>query len=510
MTTPNTAPDPVTAEEAEVEAALQAAALGRLEAAREARRSDRRFYTQSDFLYDASQAAYWCLPTRSLLPAVSVNALIPVEHWRIPMREARNGRPPQPVPPARDIARIESGTIVEGSTWLPGAAEVIDDIFATKDGFFPLAGARTYNTYVPGPEIERMTPEAAAAAAAPWIKHVKFLWPEPVEHNFFFDYFAHAVQRPGEKSNSAIVLSGSQGVGKDAALFPVRYGVGEWNCRNIGPDDILSNDNSWAQCVILTVDEVRPMHEDHKATTMYDAMKALITTPPTTIPIKEKYEKRRYIANILRLVMTTNDRLSLYIPPEDRRIMMLHTEVRSGWHLDADPGYYKRLFDWMLNGGCAAVAAYLATRDISEYQPQGEVPKTEAWHEIAQRWEAPEDEVTQALDILGRPEVVLSSELQEQTFDGVEELRRLMKGRGFVFRMQQAGYRLVPLPKGKEDWFAQANGYRVKSRKAYVREDSKLRRNDAVEAVEARIKARAEAGAAGLKAPKPDHLKAVT
>lgn len=474
-------------------------------AARVAAESPRKTYKPSDFLFDASLERYWCVPNASIHNPVSVNALIPMEFWRMPMAEGR-GRPPAPVKPSLDIARIENNTVVESSTWLPGSPRIIQDMIVSAEGFFPVTGARAFNTYraPPAPNVE------LADRAGPWVAHVKKLWPEPEEHNYFFDYCAHMVQRPEEKCNAAILVSGKQGIGKDAALLPLRDAVGSWNTRNVTPDELLERFNPWVETLMLTVDEVRPTSDDHRATGMYDALKTLITTPPNTLALEQKLMPVRYVANVMRIFLTTNDRLAMYIPPEDRRLMVLHSELPQNWHLAADDvGYFDKLFAWLHTGGAGAVAGWLAARDISQFQPKGQVPKTGTWAEIAQRWDAPEDELTQALDMLGEPDCVLGSELSEQLFDGVEVLRKMMRGRGFVFRMQQAGYKAVALPPGKAHWLQFHEGYRVKTSKAYVKEALGMTIAEARNLVQERLSLRAKAGAAGAVPRAREHVVAI-
>lgn len=453
----------------------------------------RKTYRHTDFLYDTSQGFFWCRPTASLIAAPAVNAMVPVEHWRLPRANLETGRQPPPIPPAKDIMRIEAGTVVEGSTWLPGAGDMVEDIFASNEGFFPIKGVRMFNTFRPGPVAD----VSLAANALPWVEHIKRLWPEPAEHEYFFDYCAHMIQKPQEKSNSALIISGKQGIGKDAALLPLRSAIGEWNCRNISPDNLLQPFNPWVECVMLTIDEVRPMNDDHRATSLYDTLKTLTATPPNTLALNQKGMKVRYIANVLRIFATTNDRLALYIPPEDRRMMVLHSDLPQHWHRETDPDYFLKFFRWLEDGGTKAVAGWLAARDLATYNPKGDVPKTSTWAEIQQRWDAPEDELTMALTMLGDPDCLLSSEMAEQMFDGVEELAKMMKGRSFVFRMQQAGYKLVPLPKDQKQWRRSLDGFEVRSNKAYIKESLGLGPKAARERIELRLNLRAKAGPKG-------------
>jgi hypothetical protein len=475
------------------DAAARRAARVAAERARLESEPRRKMYRHEDFLFDAALEAYWCVPTRTLHSGTAVDALVPLERWRLPMREG-GGRPPAPIKPHLDIARVEGGLVVESSTWSPGGAQILEDVVATGEGLFPLAGARAFNTYRPGPVADT----SLAAEAGPWVEHVKRLWPEPVEHGFFFDYCAHMIQHPEEKCNAAIVLSGKQGVGKDAALLPLRAAVGAWNARNVGPDKLLERFNPWVECLMLTVDEVRPTKDEHRATALYDALKTLIATPPDMLPLEQKGMAMRYILNRLRVFITTNDRLAMYIPPEDRRLVLLHTRLEQNWWIaEDDPDYFVRLFGWLHGPGGAAVAGWLAARDLSAFDANGPIPRTQAWAEISQRWDAPEDALTRALDMLGEPDVLLNSELTEQLFDESEELARMMRSRSFVHRMLQAGYRLVPLPPDQTCWRREHNGYQVKTNKIYIKEKLNVSDKEALEAARNRLQLRVEAGPSG-------------
>lgn len=426
----------------------------------------RRTYREEDFVFDISADIYWCLPLRMSLTGKAVDAMVPTEHWRVPRTPPGAKKEPLPIAPSKDVARIERDRLVEGCTWLPGRDQIVENLLATKDGFFPMHGVRTMNTYRAPPEADL----SLADEAGLWVEHVKKVFPEPTEHGYFFDYCAHMVQRPEEKCNAAIVLSGKQGIGKDAILAPLRYAIGQWNCTNIAPDALFSPYNPYVQSVMLTVDEVRPQNDDHRATAMYDSMKTLMASPPDVLPLNDKHDKVRYVANVLRLFLTTNDRLALYIPPDDRRVLLMHSTLPKQWHLDEDPTYFKRLFSWMLSGGVEAIAGWLAARDISKFDPHGEVPKSGSWREVQQSWEAADDEVTVALEKLEHPDCFLGSELPGAIFDGQEELRRAMRSKAFVFRMMKAGYISIPRQEGTSHWRGKRDGKEVKSSQAYIKE----------------------------------------
>jgi hypothetical protein len=439
----------------------------------------RRLARPEEYVYDKAQEAFWDLKDGTLHTEKAVDASIPIEYWRVEVEEAApddapkgRGRPKQRreklIPPSRDIMRVENDQFVEGSTWWPGKAQTIRDWFIDKDGFYPSAGRRVYNQYKAPP-----VSSGNAEAAGPWVEHVKKLWPDPKEHEFFFDYCAHMIQRPHEKCNAAIVLSGTQGIGKDAALMPVKAAAGAWNVKGIDPDELFSAYRPWLQTLMLTVDEVRPTKDEFHASSMYNILKPMIVAPPDTLPLNDKYQKLRYVINVLRIFITTNDWMAMYIPPEDRRMFIMHSTLPQRWHeTEGKPDYFIRLFAWLEAGGGGNVAAWLAERSLAHFNPKAQVEKTMGWEAVANTWGEPEDAITLALEQLKSPEVVFAAELLRVQFDGQEEISGLMKSpRKIGHRMQRSGYLAMKPPAGEPRWIFRHEGISFSSRLVFVKQD---------------------------------------
>jgi len=453
-------------------------------AAREAALQDivansRRLARPEDYVFDKAQEAFWDLRDGTQHSEKAVDASIPLELWRVEVEEGDDeapaegrrgrGRPRRRrerlIPPSRDIMRVENDQFVEGSTWWPGETQIIRDIFIDSNGWRAASGRRIYNKYLPPPEVK-----PGDYNATPWIDHVVKLWPEPVEHNFFFDFCAHMLQHPEEKCNAAIVLSGTQGIGKDAALMPVKSAIGNWNTKNIDPDELFSPYKPWLETLMLVVDEVRPTKDEFHASSAYNILKPMIVAPPDTLPLNDKYAKLRHIINRLRVFITTNDWMSMYIPPEDRRMFIMHSHLPQRWHeQENEPEYFTRLFDWFYSGGCEAVAAWLSTRDLSQFNPKAQVTRTSGWGAVAASWGEPEDAVCWVLDYLGNPDVLLGQELALPQFDHREEVSNMLKSpRKIAHRMNRAGYVNVPAPNG-DRWVFRHEGKVSRARYAFVK-----------------------------------------
>lgn len=438
----------------------------------------RRLARPSDYIFDKSQEMFWDLRDGTLHSEKGVDASIPLESWRVEVTEGDDAEAPRGrgrprarrerlIPPSKDILRVENDQFVEGSTWWPGKRQIIKDWFIDRDGFYPAAGRRIYNQYKAPPEIV-----GDAEGAEPWIEHIKKLWPDPKEHEFFFNYCAHMVQRPHEKCNAAIVLSGTQGIGKDAALWPVKAAVGSWNCKGVDPDELFSPYKPWLQTLMLTIDEVRPSKDDFHASSMYNILKPMIVAPPDTLPLNDKYQKLRYVINVLRVFITTNDWMAMFIPPEDRRMFIMHSNLPQRWHeAEGKPAYFERLFEWFAEGGAANVAAWLGARDLSGFNPKAQVERTAGWEAVATSWGEPDDAIMQALELLGKPPIVFGSELLAVSFDGAEEIAGVLKSpRKITHRMNRAGYVVVKNPES-ERWKFTHGEAKIRSRYAFVKQE---------------------------------------
>jgi hypothetical protein len=114
---------------------------------------------------------------------------------------------------------LDRNDAVEQRVWAPGEPQIIEDRLVAEGGFFTKAGARVFNTYKPPQIITSISRDIRF-----WRDHLHALWPDEADH--ITRWFAHRVQRPGEKINHALVPGGDQGIGKDAVIAPLKHAVG--------------------------------------------------------------------------------------------------------------------------------------------------------------------------------------------------------------------------------------------------------------------------------------------
>ena len=162
------------------------------------------------------------------------------------------------------------------------------------------------------------------------------------------------------KINHALLLGGSQGIGKDTLIEPVRHAVGPWNFFDISPQELLGRFNGFCRSVIVRLNEARDLG-DYDRYALYEHLKPLTAAPPDTLRVDEKNLREYSIVNCVGVVITTNNRTDgIHLPADDRAI-------RVGGHLGKRrlPPDQWEAFGMVRYGGFAHVTAYLGEFDLS-------------------------------------------------------------------------------------------------------------------------------------------------
>jgi hypothetical protein len=396
--------------------------------------------TLNDFHAYMPMHSYIFAPTRALWPAASVNALIS----RVKVGDSE----------IRASTWLDQNRHVEQMTWAPGLPEIIENRLLYEGGWLDQAGVRCFNQYraptiIPGD----------ARSADRWLDHVQLLYPDDAEH--LLDCFAHRVQRPQEKINHAIVLGGNPGIGKDTILEPVRHAIGPWNFGEESPSRMLGQFNPALKAVILRISEAHDLGEFDRFK-FYDHMKAIIAAPPDTLKINEKFIREYLILNVCLIIITTNYRTDgIYLPSDDRRHYVTWSDLSKEDECFAG-GYFDRLYAYFADGGNEAVAAYLAQRDIREFNPKAPPPKTAAFWATADNYRpAEESELTDVIDLMGRPNaftlstLIYTAETQSGGCNGgfIDWLRDRKNIKAIPHRLENCGYIKARNPDAKDgDW----------------------------------------------------------
>jgi hypothetical protein len=375
--------------------------------------------------------SYIFAPTRELWPPASVNARIPQQ----PLFGS-DGKPvldkkgdPKLIPAN---TWLDQHRACEQMTWAPGLPMLIRNRLIAEGGWIEKDGVTTFNLYRQ-PTIE----PGNAAEAGPWLDHVRKVYGDNADH--IVSWLAHRVQRPQEKINHAIVLGGSQGIGKDTLLEPVKIAVGAWNFAEVSPQHVLGRFNGFLKSVVLRVSEARDLGDVDRFQ-FYDHMKSYIAAPPDVLRVDEKNLREHAILNCCGVIITSNHKSDgFYLPADDRRHFVAWSDLTKG---DFAQDYWKVLWGWYGRGGDRNVAAYLAGLDLASFDPKASPPKTAAFWEIVDANRAPEDaELADTLDEMGNPDATTLILIADKAPTAFGEWIRDRKSRRVIpHRLEKCGY----------------------------------------------------------------------
>ncbi|HEY4340532.1 MAG TPA: primase-helicase family protein [Steroidobacteraceae bacterium] len=363
-------------------------------------------------------------PSRELWPASSVNSRLP------PVKVGVNEK--GKVIHISAAQWLDQHQPVEQMTWAPGEQMLIRDRLVSDGGWINKKGCTTFNLYRP-PSLILGDPSQATL----WVDHVRRVYPDEAEH--IIKWLAHRVQRPGEKINHALVLGGTQGVGKDTLLEPAKAAVGAWNFVEVSPTHMLGRFNGFVKSVILRVSEARDLGDVDRFA-FYDHLKTYTAAPPDVLRCDEKHMREHAVMNVCGVIITTNHKTDgIYLPADDRRHFVAWSERTKD---DFSEQYWNDLWRWYSDGGLQHVGAYLAALDLSAFNPKAPPPKTRAFFEIVDASRAPEDaELADVLDVLSNPDAITLADIINMANESLQEWLQDRKNRRTIpHRLENVGY----------------------------------------------------------------------
>ena len=364
----------------------------------------------ADFVAYLPRACFVYMPTREFWPGESVNVRLP---------KVKTNR--REITPARWLAKHRAA---EQMTWAPGLPDLIRGRLVADGGWIEKKGVTCFNLYRP-PVIE----PGDADRADPWLDHVHKVFPGEAEH--IIRYLAHRRRHPEEKINHALVLGGSQGIGKDTILAPIKHAVGYWNFAEVKPRQVIGRFNGFLKSTILRINEAKDLGEVDRFE-FYDHMKDYIASPPDTLCIDEKNLREHMVMNCCGVIIGTNYKTTgIYLPSDDRRHFVAWSElIKSSFSGD----YWTMIYNWYEREGNRHVTAYLDNLNLSGFDPKASPPKTQAWWDIIDANRAPEDaELADALDTLKSPDAVT-----------LEQLKRVATSALYEWLDNRRNWRVIP------------------------------------------------------------------
>jgi hypothetical protein len=181
-------------------------------------------------------------------------------------------------------------------------------------------------------------------------------------------------------------------------------------------------------------------------------MKTMGAAPPDVLRVNEKHLKEHHVVNVVGIIITSNHKTDgIYLPADDRRHYVAWSDVHHS-DFDSSPGagdaskYFDSMYRWyQQEGGFEDIAAFLATADISGFNPKAPPPKTPAfWAIVQSNRPAEESEIMDALDRLNNPPAITIEYLLTAADPDLFAFLTDRKNRKAVsHRIIDAGYEIV-------------------------------------------------------------------
>jgi putative DNA primase/helicase len=167
--------------------------------------------------------------------------------------------------------------------------------------------------------------------------------------NWVCKWIAFPLKHPGAKMQTALVLHGDEGSGKNLFFETVMSIYGRYGTI-IGQDQLESPYNEWASCMLFAIaDEVLSRQElrHHKG-----RLNSYVTG--TKIIINEKFIRGRMERNCANFVFMSNETMPLPLSASDRRHLVIFTPPNRGSDFyksvkaEIDAGGMEALYDYFL------------------------------------------------------------------------------------------------------------------------------------------------------------------
>lgn len=210
------------------------------------------------------------------------------------------------------------------------------------------------------------------------LKLLQYLCREEEDHNtplsdWIQKWIAYPLQHPGAKMQTAVVMYGQEGTGKNLFWDAVARLYGDYG-GFITQFQLQSQFNDWAsRKMFIVANEVLTRMELRH---MVGYMKNLITEK--RIPIETKNMPVRTEDNHMQLVFLSNELQPLVVGPGDRRYMV----VRTAPQREAD--YYRAVSAELDAGGVLGLYHYLLNLDLGDFTEHTKPPVNEAKKDLMQ------------------------------------------------------------------------------------------------------------------------------
>lgn len=194
-------------------------------------------------------------------------------------------------------------------------------------------------------------------------------------YDYVINWVSFILQHPGVKTETAIVLKGSQGTGKNTFTNVICELMSGYSCKNITDMQAITGQFNTIieNKMMLVLNEVKNAGDDRMAN--FDTLKSVLSDD--SIVINAKGLDHRDADNVANIIMCTNNDYPVKVELTDRRYCILRV---NGDHV-GDFKYFERLHSLFTNEFYDHLLSYFIHHDIKGFNTRN-IPETEARHAL--------------------------------------------------------------------------------------------------------------------------------
>lgn len=210
----------------------------------------------------------------------------------------------------------------------------------------------------------------AQGDATLWTEHLEFMVPDAFQRRYLTQWMAFMYRHQNIKINHNVLFGGLPRIGKDALFLPLYSGL---DSTAIAPDKLAEPYEDFAYHKKLVVfNEL--LFAGMSQRKMENKLKPFGAAPPNRLTLrlfgKDAAREQR---NLLQIIANTNYRSAAEMETGAERWFCVWSPAEQ-----REPGYYKRLYEWLEGGGIEIVLGQLLQVPLDGFDPKASAPAT-AW-----------------------------------------------------------------------------------------------------------------------------------
>lgn len=204
-------------------------------------------------------------------------------------------------------------------------------------------------------------------------------------YKYVIGWLAKMIQQPGVKNETAIILKGLQGIGKNRFTDIISELLSGYSIKNVTEiSELTGNFNSVVENkMFIVLNELKNVGDDRMAN--FNALKSIITDD--TIRINEKNQPRRTAQNVANFMFCTNNSYPVKIEVGDRRYVVLSVNGKYKGNFK----YFEQLMNSCTTEFYDNLLTYFMKYDLSTFNVRL-IPTTEAKEDLIEVSCSPIDE----------------------------------------------------------------------------------------------------------------------